>query len=112
MRDEEALTREQNGIWEQIAPFWDGHVEAHAAGVFPVTSLLEVAPGSRLLDIGCGNGRFSRHAHELGAKVVATDVSSVFVDIARAKSSPEIDYRVVDACDEDALLNLGEGRFD
>lgn len=35
--------------------------------------LLSVAEGHTILDIGCGNGMFSRRLADLGARVVAVD---------------------------------------
>jgi 2-polyprenyl-3-methyl-5-hydroxy-6-metoxy-1,4-benzoquinol methylase len=68
-----------------------------------------------ILEIACGNGVFSRRLASLGARVVATDFSATFLDLARARTTehPErIEYRVVDATDESQLLALGERRFD
>jgi SAM-dependent methyltransferase len=57
----------------------------------------------------------ARRLAELGGHVVATDFSSELVKRAQArdqKSGAPIDYRVVDATNEDALVALGEGQFD
>jgi SAM-dependent methyltransferase len=107
----ERLAREQHQIWERIASFWDAQLPPHPA-IFPTLDLIDVQQGTRLLDIGCGNGRFARHAASLGASVVAVDVSRSFIDIARGYGSDGIDYRVVDATDERSLLSLGEEAFD
>ena len=116
MRDEAELAREQHEIWEQIAGFWDGHIaneeRAHGSRELPIESLLDIRDGMTLLDVGCGNGRFARHAASLGAMVTATDVTTSFIDIARRSSTNGIDYRVLDATDEAQLLTLGVGRFD
>ena len=39
----------------------------------------------RALDVGCGTGNLSRHLLELGAQVVAADVSANFLDVVRAR---------------------------
>jgi 2-polyprenyl-3-methyl-5-hydroxy-6-metoxy-1,4-benzoquinol methylase len=52
---------------------------------------------------------------ELGAQVVATDFSSVFIERARkypVENPERIEYQVVDATDRQQLLALGEQRFD
>jgi SAM-dependent methyltransferase len=52
---------------------------------------------------------------ELGAKVVAFDFSENFVKRAEERTKDtglSVQYAVLDARDEDALLDLGEGRFD
>ena len=115
-----ALTRETQQIWDEKAAYWDermGEGNAfHRALVGPaVESLLAPQAGELILDIACGNGQFSRRLAALGASVVATDFSPIFLERARARSAvvaPKIDYRLVDATDEAALLALGTGRFD
>jgi 2-polyprenyl-3-methyl-5-hydroxy-6-metoxy-1,4-benzoquinol methylase len=37
--------------------------------------LASVAPGERVLDVGCGEGRFTAELHRHGARVVAADVA-------------------------------------
>jgi hypothetical protein len=49
---------------------------------------------------------------ELRAKVMAVDFSEQFIDIARSKSSPDIDYRVIDATSKKALDILKGMTFD
>ncbi|MBB5168823.1 2-polyprenyl-3-methyl-5-hydroxy-6-metoxy-1,4-benzoquinol methylase [Rummeliibacillus stabekisii] len=62
-----------------------------------------------ILDIGCGNGNFSRRLAELGAHVVAFDYSEQMVESAKNRSENylnQIDYRVVDATNYDELFRL------
>ena len=50
-----------------------------------------------------------------GAKIVSSDFSEVFIDLASARTAEGIDlieYQVVDATDPDQLLAFGERRFD
>src|SRR5204863_4812420 len=48
-----------------------------------------------------------------GALVVATDFSEPFLTLARKRSDGmQIDYRLCDGTDENALLSLGESSFD
>jgi SAM-dependent methyltransferase len=77
--------------------------------------LLNIQPGEAVLDIACGNGNFSRRLAQLGAQVVATDVSSTMIARAQARTTEHADliaYQVVDATDKMQLLELGESRFD
>ena len=77
--------------------------------------LLGLKRGERVLEVACGNGNFARRMAKAGAKVLASDFSEVFIDLARAQTLEDIDlieYRVLDATDSDQLLGLGEGRFD
>jgi 2-polyprenyl-3-methyl-5-hydroxy-6-metoxy-1,4-benzoquinol methylase len=105
--------------WDAKAAFWDermGDGNAFQRDVIgpAVERLLAVKPGDRMLDVACGNGVSSRRLAALGARVVAVDSNAAFLALARARSvetGDEIDYRLVDATDEAALLALGEGQF-
>ena len=102
--------------------------------------LLALRPGERILDVACGNGLTSRRMAAMGAQVVAFDfaeemiahaierttassttASSTTASNTTASSTTRpgtaghagrIQYRVLDATDEAALLALGEGQFD
>ena len=50
-----------------------------------VTTLLDLDPGAKLLDLGCGTGQLSRRLCEDGATVVGVDQSVRMVDRARAQ---------------------------
>jgi 2-polyprenyl-3-methyl-5-hydroxy-6-metoxy-1,4-benzoquinol methylase len=78
-------------------------------------SLLSVSPGETILDVGCGAGRFARRMAELGAYVVAFDLSERFIKRARERTPPDmknIEYHIADATDERQILALGVNRFD
>jgi SAM-dependent methyltransferase len=75
--------------------------------------LLDPRGGERILDIACGNGLTSRRLAAAGADVVAFDFSEEMIAIARERAHADrIAYSVLDATDYDALVALGEGRFD
>jgi len=103
--------------WDALAGYWDEQVEAGETWqrhlIQPcVERLLELRPGERVLEIACGNGEFARRMAELGGSVLATDFSEGMLERARARGG-DVEYRRVDATDEDALLALGEpGSFD
>jgi 2-polyprenyl-3-methyl-5-hydroxy-6-metoxy-1,4-benzoquinol methylase len=115
-----ALNQEVRSIWNHNAPFWDEHTgegnEFHRELVGPAAErLLALEPNELVLEIACGNGAFARQMARLGAQVVATDFSEVFVERARARSTEQVDrieYHVIDATDEAQLISLGERRFD
>ena len=114
------LIAEVRDIWDAKAAFWDERMgdgnQFQLELIGPaVERLLAVRASERILDVGCGNGVFSRRLAELGARVVAVDASARFLELARARSAAlgdRIDYRLVDATDETQLLALGEGQFD
>lgn len=111
---------ESREIWDANAAYWDERMgdgnDFQLQLVAPAMDrLLELRPGETILDIGCGNGLTSRRQADQGAEVVAFDFAAAMVERARARShnrNDRIDYHVVDATDIDALLSLGEGRFD
>ena len=58
---------------------------------------------------------FRRHLAKVGAKVVGVDYSVRFIERARQRSDAEgveVDYHVMDACNEEAMLSLGVHEFD
>ncbi|HEV2528348.1 MAG TPA: class I SAM-dependent methyltransferase [Thermomicrobiales bacterium] len=113
---------EMRVIWDGKAAFWDDRMadgnRFHLSAVVPAAeSLLGEVTGQRVLDIGCGNGVFTRRLAELGATVVATDFSPVFLERAAARSSgrPDADritWRQLDATDPVALDALTSVPFD
>ncbi len=57
-----------------------------------------VRPGTRALDVGCGDGRFSAVLAEAGAQVIGADVAQAALDRATAHH-PGLDFRLI-AIDE------------
>jgi SAM-dependent methyltransferase len=64
-------------------------------------------PGRRTVDIGCGEGRLTRHLKQLGHDVVGIDASPSLVAAAR-ELDPSIDIRVADA----VAVPLGDASAD
>ncbi|MFQ5456976.1 MAG: class I SAM-dependent methyltransferase [Myxococcota bacterium] len=114
------LLADQVGRWEKLADWWHQETgdadELHRELVIPSTKrLLELRPGEKVLDIGCGNGAFAREMAGLGAHVTAFDASETLIRIARKRSAGEADriaWHVIDAASEEPLLALGEGNLD
>ncbi|MDD4716449.1 MAG: class I SAM-dependent methyltransferase, partial [Oscillospiraceae bacterium] len=58
--------------------------------------LLELEPGEKILDLGCGNGVLSKKIADLGAFVVGVDASEDMLALARNKY-PELSFFQKDA---------------
>ena len=117
--DAERLNAEGRELWNRKARFWDAMQgdegnSFHRRLIEPsVLRLLKLQPGERALDACCGNGVMARRLAKEGALVTAFDFSQELVRLAQARpSGSSIDYHVIDATDEAAMLGLGAGRFD
>jgi ubiquinone/menaquinone biosynthesis C-methylase UbiE len=90
--------------WADVMEGWDGW------GIPLYRHVLEHVPvvgGTRLLDVGCGAGRFCRIAADRGAEVAGIDASGPLVEIARERV-PEADLRIGDM----EQLPWGDHTFD
>lgn len=82
-----------------------------------IATTLDLRPGDRVLDVGCGPGR---HAHELarrGIVVHGVDISERFVDIASTDAPAGATFERMDArcltfdAEFDAVICLCQGAF-
>jgi SAM-dependent methyltransferase len=82
-----------------------------------LVDVLDLQPGARVLDVGCGPGR---HAHALarrGLEVVGVDISQRFVDLATGSAPPGATFLRADARhlafdgEFDAAISLCQGAF-
>jgi SAM-dependent methyltransferase len=107
LRDPEVLRREyadESRLLARRAVFVD-LVEGPRAEEIAFAAVAEAAP-ARVIEVGCGPGYFAeRMRRELGADVVALDLSPRMVELARARG---VDARVADVQD----LPFGDGEFD
>lgn len=110
--DTDRLRRE----WRTLAPAWirevrEGRNAARRGLLDP--AMLEACgdvTGLRVLDCGCGEGRFCRMLVERGAAyVLGVDLCEPMIDAARELASGRDAYRVADVQD---LSFLGDGEFD
>lgn len=121
--NQRALANRTREIRELNAAIWDNRMgegdDLQNDLIAPAAEgLLKLAEHETVLDVACGNGAFARRLANLGANVLACDLSETFIRLARgrdkgtANGRHPVDYQVVDATDEQELLNLGEGPFD
>jgi 2-polyprenyl-3-methyl-5-hydroxy-6-metoxy-1,4-benzoquinol methylase len=120
VHDLQRANEETRQAWNQNAAFWDQRMgegnDFVEVLIWPATQrLLEPQPGERILDVACGNGLTSRRLAALGVDVVAFDFSEEMLACARTRTLENVErilYLTLDATDEAALLDLGEGAFD
>jgi len=72
--------------------------------VFPGTfRMLDLKKGSRVLDLACGQGVFSRFLDKEGMQAVGLDLSEELIQFARKRSPKKIRYETGDAADPNIL---------
>lgn len=106
--------------WNSIAEWWDdiiGDGNAFQDHLIEPSQerLLDLKPGERVLDIACGAGRFTRRMAAQGVTILAFDHSEKFIERAKQRTTENtdrIEYRVINATDKIALLELGKNKFD
>jgi len=105
-----------NQEWLNLAPAWikearEG-VNANRTGLLdqPMLEACGSVEGLRILECGCGEGRFCRLLVERGAAyVLSLDLCVPMVEAARELQAERDEYRVADAQD---LSFVGDGTFD
>ncbi len=79
--------------------------------------LLDLAPGARVLDVGCGPGRHALALGERGYEVVGVDISQRFVDLGNARAPGNVRFERADAralgfdAEFDAVISICQGAF-
>jgi len=99
-------------VWNALAQEYDNQYHAvmdWRLGYSVVENLLEEIGGKRILDYGCGSGKFSRRLRDLGSLVTAVDVSENAINRARERDRSNIDYKVIE---NDDLSFLDEKSVD
>lgn len=103
------------GVFNSGRVFWDKqYMEEHVSTGFadattPIARFLaDVPEGARILDLGCGDGRWSAMLAASGHRVTAVDYSHEALRLARTQV-PEgaVDFRYLNINDRAALLEFG-----
>jgi SAM-dependent methyltransferase len=76
-----------------------------------VAELTRDRPAQRILELGCGVGRFSRNLARAGHQVVGVDFSAVAIEKARARAAGDVNRPEFVVGDVTHLRNV-EGPFD
>ena len=112
------INEENKQIWNANANFWSSQMgvdgnDYHKELIAPKTvEWLNLKPNAKILDIGCGNGLFSRSLANKGIAVTAFDFAEENIKNAKAYNTKGIDYQVLDATNYDELIKLGSNQFD
>ncbi len=114
----------QNGHWfselaDHMGPAYERYsfTKGTEQEVTALVEILGVAPGHRILDVGCGTGRHSRALAARGFEVVGVDLSPRFIEVAEAQAGPNETYLLADArelafaAEFDAVISLCQGAF-
>ena len=89
------MTRTQ-ARYDEFAEWYERWSSDHPTLVAGHDGLLPAMNGDRVLDIGCGQGRMSRHLAGLGAEVTGVDISAAMIGRARAAGPADITYLQAD----------------
>jgi SAM-dependent methyltransferase len=93
------------------------HTKGTVQEVDHIVVALDLRPGERILDVGCGTGRHSLELARRGFEVHGIDISERFVEIARSGTDSLATFERVDArvmefeSDFDAVICLCQGAF-
>lgn len=93
----------ESTAWDLAARWYDALVGDHGSDyqkdiIMPgATKLMNLKKGSRILDLACGQGVFSRYLSAKGMQVEGLDVSEELIQRARTRSKPSINFHLADA---------------
>lgn len=95
------MTKKENKTsWSEDASWYDALLEEgkdtyQKELILPnLSRLLDIKKGERVLDVGCGQGYFSRAVSKEGAVVVGVDISRELISLARTHGGENIQYIV------------------
>ena len=105
------LEERLRGQWTEAAQDWIDRDHVHRTGMLDSWMLgaLGEVSGKKVIDIGCGEGRFSRLLSELGATVTGIDLTEPLIERARELGSDKETYLHGDA---ENLEGVADNSFD
>ena len=102
------------GVFNRGRFYWEKHWQGKSAGTGStggdgaVKRLLNIMPpGSRVLDLGCGDGHWAQQLQEAGHRVVGVDYSFEALRVAQLNDRHGTTLWRINANDRTALLELG-----
>ena len=112
MPNEDSSTRS----WNAIGHSWTSHADTNDyRNFFLLPRMLQIlgdVSGRRILDLGCGEGGYSRELKRRGANVIGVDGSETLVRIARERAAAEkLDVQFICA-NANALHSLADNSCD
>jgi len=99
----EAKAAEPATSWSGVASWYDDLLEKNADSyqrLVILPNILRLAGdlgGKKVIDVGCGQGFFSREFNKLGAEVVGIDAAAGLVELARKRPAAGVSYLVASA---------------
>ena len=112
----DSMTPEMESLKARLKATWMAGDYGHFAkylepGALDFLTRLDIAPGSSMLDVGCGAGQIAIPAARAGARVTGVDIAVNSIEQARARAQAEaLDVRF-DEGDAEALA-FEDGSFD
>ena len=85
------VTTEESGLKTRLKAMWsagdyDRFSRSMEAGAREFYDRLVLAPGSRLLDVGCGSGQLALMAARDGLDVVGVDIAEKWIERAQVRA--------------------------
>ena len=102
VQDKKAEFLHNQRIFEKAEVFWGwGTPAGEKRGLRRVQKILEYlqpCAGKHFLELGCGQGWFTQHLRDSGARISAFDIQKAFVEIARKRiPDSHVDFFVADS---------------
>jgi len=91
---------DQLDYWDgESGAYWASRADRFEEGVadYDFVAATGIAPGDRVLDVGCGSGGTTRAAAQLGGHVLGVDLSSPMLELARSRSADLSNVRFTQA---------------
>lgn len=83
----------QAAFFNGLSPHWESERTLPKEEIQALLAPCQIEPGTRVLDIACGNGILEDQLLESGAEIVGVDVSERMIENAKKKhSDPKISY--------------------